>query len=78
MFIFCAFSRISLFFTKIPFSAHNPSLTTIASGVANPKLQGQATTKTLTSTFIAVAIECPNSRYPKKATIAISITIGTK
>ena len=34
--IFSAFSNISLFFTNIPLVAHIPSLTTIASGVANP------------------------------------------
>ena len=43
-----AFSSIADFFTKIPFLAHNPSLITMARGVASPKAQGQAQTKTLT------------------------------
>lgn len=32
----------------MPFLAHMPSLTTIARGVASPRAQGQATTKTVT------------------------------
>ena len=32
----------------MPSEAHFPSLTTIASGVARPKLQGQAITKMVT------------------------------
>lgn len=54
VFILEAFSKISLFFTNIPLLAHTPSLTTIASGVANPKLQGQATTNTVIKVLNAV------------------------
>ena len=48
-----AFSRVSLFLTSIPFLAQIPSPTTMASGVARPKAQGQATTKTVTKDMIA-------------------------
>ena len=48
-----ALSKISLFFINIPLLAHKPSLTTIARGVANPKLQGHATTNIVTKVFIA-------------------------
>ena len=75
---FCAFSNISLFFIKIPFEAHFPSLTTIASGVANPKLHGHATTNIVTNVVIAVGISFPIIIYPKKDKIAIIITAGTK
>lgn len=60
MFTFCAFSNISLFLIKIPLLAHFPSDTTIASGVANPKLQGQATTNTVTNVINAFS-----NPYPK-------------
>ena len=50
----CAFSKLSLFLIKIPFLLATPDDTTIASGVANPKLHGQATTRIETNTFIDV------------------------
>ena len=78
VFTFCAFSKISLFFIKIPFDAHFPSLTTIARGVANPKLHGQATTNTVTNVVIAVPISFQMTKYAKNVTIAIAITAGTK
>lgn len=51
-----AFSSISLFFTNIPLLAHRPSLTTIANGVAKPRLHGQATTNTVINVLKAVPI----------------------
>ena len=73
-----AFSNISLFFTNIPLLAHIPSLTTIARGVAKPKLQGQATTNTVTNVLNAVPKSYPKIRYTIKVNIAIIITAGTK
>ena len=55
VFTLAAVSKISLFLTKIPFLIHIPSLTTIASGVANPKLHGQATTRIVTKVEREVA-----------------------
>lgn len=78
MFILDALSKTSLFFTNIPLLAQSPSLTTIASGVANPKLQGQATTSIVTNVIIASPNSAPSSRYIKNVTIAIIITVGTK
>lgn len=75
---FCAFSKISLFFTSIPFDAHTPSLITIASGVASPKLQGQATTRIVTNVDNATLNGCPIIKYAKNVNIAIPITAGTK
>ena len=60
MFIFSAFSRVSLFLTKIPLLAHTPSLTTIASGVASPKAHGHATTNTVTKVEIASLTSNPS------------------
>ena len=78
MFTFCAFSNISLFFTNIPLLAHKPSLTTIASGVAKPKLQGHATTNIVTNVERAILKSCPKHKYTKNVIIAIIITVGTK
>ena len=50
--ILFTFSNVSLVLISIPFLALLPSLTTIASGVAKPKAQGQATTKTVTNEII--------------------------
>ena len=72
--VFSAFSNISLFFTNIPLLAHTPSDTTIANGVAKPKLQGHATTNIVTKAFIAVATVFPKIRYA----IKVIITAGTK
>ena len=44
-----AFSKVSLVLIKIPFLAQSPKATTRASGVARPKAQGQAMTKTVTN-----------------------------
>ena len=78
MLIFEAFSNISLFFTNIPLLAHIPSLITIASGVAKPRLQGQATTNIVTNVLNAVPKSYPKSKYITKLIIAIIITTGTK
>ena len=61
----------------IPFLAHNPSLTTIASGVAKPKAQGQATTKTDTNTDIVSCGVLPIIKLTITDRMAITITIGT-
>ena len=76
--IFEAFSNISLFFTNIPLLAHIPSLITIASGVAKPKLHGHATTNTVTNVLNAVPKSYPKIKYAIKLIIAIIITTGTK
>ena len=70
MFIFSAVSRISLFFTNIPLLAHTPLLTTIASGVAKPKLHGHATTNIVTNAFKAVLNVSPNTKYAINVTKA--------
>lgn len=66
MSIFWAFSRISLFFTNIPFPAHSPWATTIASGVANPREQGHATTNIVTNVIIASLNVCPQYKIYDK------------
>jgi len=71
-------SNVSLFFIRIPLLAHNPSLTTIANGVARPKAQGQATTKTDTNVFrvsLNGTFKIKLIRMERKAIIK---TIGTK
>ena len=78
VFVFEAFSNTSLFFTNIPLFTHTPSLTTIASGVAKPKLHGHATTNIVTNVLIATDISYPNIKYIIKVIIAIKITTGTK
>ena len=65
--LFDAFSKISLFFTNIPLFAHTPSLTTIASGVAKPKLQGHATTNTVINVLKAVPKSYPKNQIYKKS-----------
>lgn len=77
-FVFSAFSSISLFFINIPFDADKPSLTIIASGVASPSAQGQATTKIVTKVIIAVSKLYPKHKYAINVSIASTITIGTK
>ena len=49
-------------FTKIPLLAHSPSDTTIASGVAKPKLQGQATTSIVTNLIRLSEKSYPNTK----------------
>ena len=58
--------------------AHKPSLTTIASGVANPRLQGQAITNIVTNVEIALLKLWPIIKYIINVIIAIIITAGTK
>ena len=55
-----------------------PDAITIARGVAKPKLQGHATTRTLTNTFIAVATFLEIANHIINAITAIIITTGTK
>ena len=47
----------------------------MARGVANPKLQGQATTKMVTKVFIADVKPNPKNKYTKNASEAF--TLGT-
>ena len=75
MSILDAFSNTSLFLTNIPLLAHFPSLTTIASGVAKPKLHGHATTKIVTNAVIAVPISYPKIRYAINVRIAIIVML---
>ena len=57
--------------------AQTPSLTTIARGVANPRLHGHATTRIVTNVLIALPISSPKIIYTKNVIIAINITAGT-
>jgi hypothetical protein len=71
------FWRLSAFLIKIPCSAHFPTQTIIAVGVANQRAQGQAMTKTLTKATIQ------NTKFPKiihtiRLKKAIIRTIETK
>ena len=77
-FTLCAFSRASLVLTKIPFLLAFPEAITIASGVASPKLQGHATTNTLTKTFIANEKSFEKASHNANAKNAIPNTTGTK
>ena len=76
--ILCAFSKASLFFINIPFLLATPDDTTIASGVAKPKLHGHATTKIETKTLSAVPKSLEIISHDINETIAIIITTGTK
>ena len=58
--------------------AHSPSLITIASGVANPRLHGQATTRIVTKVIILSPIPLPNIIFTINVIIDTIITIGTK
>ena len=73
-----AFSKVSLVFTNIPFLLAFPDAITIASGVASPKLHGQATTNILTNIFIAIAKFLEINIHMQKAKNAIIKTTGTK
>ena len=53
-FTLCIFCKLSAFFISIQYSAHLPTHTIIAVGVASHKAQGQAMTKTLTKATIPV------------------------
>ena len=73
-----AFSNASLVFTNIPLLLEFPDAITIASGVANPKLHGQATTNTLTKTLIATEKSLEIINHIAKDIIDIANTTGTK
>lgn len=60
--IFEALSNISLFLTNTPLLAKPPSLTTIARGVASPRLQGHATTSIVTNVIIAFDVPNPSTK----------------
>ena len=72
------FSNASLVFTKIPFLLAFPEAITIASGVASPKLHGQATTNILTNIFIAIVISFDIINHNTNTIIDIANTTGTK
>ena len=72
------FSNASLVFTKIPFLLAFPEVITIASGVASPRLHGQATTNILTNMFIASAISFAMINHNTNAITDITNTTGTK
>ena len=74
----CAFSRLSLFFIKIPSLLATPDDTTMASGVANPRLHGHATTKTVINTFMAKPKVWPITSHTIADTTANIIIAGTK
>ena len=70
------FSNASLVFTKIPFLLAFPEAITIASGVASPKLHGQATTNILTNILSAISFDIIS--HNTNAIIDITNTTGTK
>ena len=76
-FIFLRISKLSLDFIKIPFLLNFPIETTIASGVAIPRAQGHATTKTVTKTLIAFATSFITTKFKIPAKIAIIKMAGT-
>ena len=71
-------SNASAVLNKIPFFAPTPFATIIATGVANPKAQGQLITKTEIALAKANPADCPTSNQEINVTIAITITAGTK
>ena len=73
-----AFSKASLVLIKIPALLAFPDAITIASGVANPKLHGHATTRTSTNIFIENAKSFEIINHIIKLIIAIIIIVGTK
>ena len=75
VFILCAFSKLSLDFKSIPFLLQIPEAITIANGVANPKLQGHATTKIVTNIFIAKVKFCVITNQTIQLMIAILIIL---
>ena len=76
--IFPAVSKLWAVLNKIPFFAPFPFPTIIATGVANPKAQGQLITKTLIPRAKAKSTVCPTKIQITKVIIAITITDGTK
>ena len=75
--IFCKFSKLSAFFTKIPYWAALPVPTIIATGVAKPKAHGQETTSTLIAQVKAKVKSAPASIHIISVAAAIPMTIGT-
>ena len=76
--ILCVVSRASPLFMSIPFSAPFPVPTIIAVGVASPSAHGQAITNTAINIVSANTSPDPLIYHARPATIAITITIGTK
>ena len=72
------FSNASLVFTNIPFLLAFPEAITIASGVASPKLHGQATTNILTNIFSASVMSFEIINHIKNAMTDMTNTTGTK
>ncbi|MPN38736.1 hypothetical protein SDC9_186261 [bioreactor metagenome] len=79
VFILCAVSRATPLFINTPYSAPLPVPTIIAVGVARPKAQGQAITRTDINMVKANTPVSPPNQYQAAAErIEIVITIGTK
>ena len=76
--IFDELSNTSPFLIRIPFLIHTPSLTTIASGVASPKLHGHAITSIVIKVNKAEEKSDPNNKYKIKVITEITNIIGTK
>ena len=73
----CKFSKASASFIKIPFCAATPVPTIIEVGVASPRAQGQAITKTETAFKIPRKKSFAPKFQIKKVSSAIKSTAGT-
>ena len=77
--IWPAFSKVSPFLIKIPYSAALPTPTVTAVGVARPNAHGQATTKIEIRQVSENNKEAPNTKYHiKNTTMAIVNITGIK
>ncbi len=71
-------SRASPLLIRIPWLAPSPVPTIMAVGVASPKAQGQAITRTDTKMVSTKAASWPKNAQTRADTTAIPITAGTK
>jgi hypothetical protein len=71
------FSKVSAVFMRIPFFAHTPVPTIIAVGVARPRAQGQAITRSATDAIIAFDMSHVMRNQAIKVINAMTIIVGT-
>ena len=71
-------SRDSISLTRMPARAATPAPVTMAVGVARPKAQGQAMTRTETALINAVSRPAPSRTHAVKVITARAMTAGTK
>ncbi len=76
--IFPACSRCSPPLISIPLAAPTPVPTMIAAGVASPRAQGQATTRTVTMCIKELSKPAPLRYQPPKVSRETAIIAGTK